>query len=198
MKFVFLSKDGGIDQREVSKTGDSYPKTYTARACEPSDKEVYKLARGIFDRKHSKEAIVRGEGNVAKAMQVFWDKTKIDSRATCLQEAKEILSLSAEDRVYQLLRDTNAPGGLIYVERGTVLVDLSKSKPKASSDDYIFLSGDYSLPKITERGKKSSASVLSSGETKSEWTELKSKRDWDSVLDAEDEFNKALAKDSRF
>lgn len=190
MKVVFLSKDGTTRIEEMGTSGSDnfYPKTITKPRQEPSEQDVVKLARGIFDRKHSKEAIVRGEGNVQKALDAMWNKTKLDSQLACLQEAIEILSLTSEDRIYQMVQDYNAPGGFMYVERGTVLVDWSRPNSDAkSSGDYVFRPDDYGIPKNTERGKKSPATAAT------EYI-LKDKRDWDKIYALEDDFLKELDK----
>lgn len=118
----FLSKDGSRFQLEVAEPLPS--KIEISGNDKVTDDSVSLLARAMFDNAHSREATVKGEGNVQRALDIFWNKTKLQERDYCLAQAQQILALQQPTRrTYKLHKARN--GGVCYIELGAIFQDLT-------------------------------------------------------------------------
>lgn len=145
---TFISKDGSRFELDIPQC------THKVELHGSTDKvtgeEVAVLARAMFDRRLSAEAARRGEGNVERALQVMWDRTKTDVRDTCMLEAEQTLSLrKPKPRTYRL--HTSKAGQTLYIEFGCVFVDLAPKTTAEALDGAIQADIEQQKAELTKR-----------------------------------------------
>lgn len=145
---TFISKDGSRFELDIPQC------THKVELHGSTDKvtgeEVAVLARAMFDRRLSAEAARRGEGNVERALQVMWDRTKTDVRDACMLEAEQTLSLrKPKPRTYRL--HTSKAGQTLYIEFGCVFVDLAPKTTAEALDGAIQADIEQQKAELTKR-----------------------------------------------
>lgn len=126
MQIRFISKDGKRFTRDLPYDNGLPHKIVLSRMelQEETNAETEKLARALFDKRLSTEATRRGEGNVQRALDIMWTKTKVDVREACMTEALALQTLMGDGtRTFRLYKAKN--GSEAYLELGTVFNDLT-------------------------------------------------------------------------
>lgn len=179
MKYRFIERDGTITMRELEETQlahkivDHAPQT-----------EYYTLARAMFDHAFEAEARVKGEGNIGRALDIMWNKTKPKEAVKFLTDARDVVAKMPPIQKTYILHGCGKDA--CYIEVGTVFVDPT---PKSADAEFEKNLAEARQQQLFAQGNPPPTQYpkLPKQQVQKDWKTERAAR-WESVLQAEDAF----------